>query len=801
MSATEESHAETETSSYAPANNRLLITHEGLLDPSMLVRTEGYMYKKGGAVNSRGGLRNWKKRWFVIETVDFFGTQGFELQYFSAPNGKLKGKVGLSDVELFVETKSTNKKVKYEFQILLQNGGVLELSCDTAEEREEWIDTLNMIIAYMHKILTSSAMTLDGYDPLYEDDAETYRLGEEIASNCQAFGPGLFGSEAGQMAQFVVQIHDLTGNQVTKGGMPITATISNADCLYYLRIQDNDDGSYLAQYTLGSHGSYDLSIKINDEHHIFGSPFHIEILPSRTIPKFCVASGQALQQIRVREIETFTITAKDGFGNSKTRGGDPFEVGVMGPAQLRSLTDNGDGTYTCEIEASNPAGVSYVAASSLMILVTLQGKHILGSPFKPTILDDPYSGGRGGALSPLGGAAAAPYARSITAEEAALMSSNNSAQSSRRGYGIGGGLDAAVGAGGSVALSASGASTPVKGGAAGSVASSSPFSMSHLSTSQSGGPPRSPAVPAAATNSQFNTSLNASRQQQQQQALSQSAGGAAGGGALSRLEKARQRALLAKGAAGDAVPMNSTQQRGSVMPSTSTAPAAAPAGSYNPQQQQQQWSAASQATIPAPSAPPARFNASASAGGGLNATAPVGAGGSRLSQLAARSQANLNVMKKTAAGIPLNEQEYASGNIVPRVVDLPAVLASLRAGLGNSHAPVNTSADEQRVWDAVHRSFLNQDVINMLINHTDVLKGLFDLFSDCLEGVHIIKMTTSSAGTGGVYRLLEHYDVIPALVTKIEVKTLFSLVAHSQVLHFFDGCIATELISFNNREI
>lgn len=157
---------------------------------------------------------------------------------------------------------------------------------------------------------------------------------------------------------------------------------------------------------------------------------------------------------------------------------------------------------------------------------------------------------------------------------------------------------------------------------------------------------------------------------------------------------------------------------------------------------------------------------------------------------------------------------------MPRVVDLPAVLASLRAGLGNSHAPVNTSADEQRVWDAVHRSFLNQDVslihnqsmqfnlnaivdqvINMLINHTDVLKGLFDLFSDCLEGVHIIKMTTSSAGTGGVYRLLEHYDVIPALVTKIEVKTLFSLVAHSQVLHFFDGCIATELISFNNREI
>ncbi len=53
------------------------------------------------------------------------------------------------------------------------------------------------------------------------------------------------------MTQFVIQIHDLLGQQVTKGGMPITATITNNDCLYYLRILDNEDGTYLAQYTLG----------------------------------------------------------------------------------------------------------------------------------------------------------------------------------------------------------------------------------------------------------------------------------------------------------------------------------------------------------------------------------------------------------------------------------------------------------------------------------------------------------------------------------------------------------------------
>jgi len=35
------------------ANSRLLVTHEGSLDPFLLLRTEGYINKKGGAVNAR----------------------------------------------------------------------------------------------------------------------------------------------------------------------------------------------------------------------------------------------------------------------------------------------------------------------------------------------------------------------------------------------------------------------------------------------------------------------------------------------------------------------------------------------------------------------------------------------------------------------------------------------------------------------------------------------------------------------------------------------------------------------------
>ncbi len=186
------------------------------------------------------------------------------------------------------------------------------------------------------------------------------------------------------------------GQQVTRGGMPITATLSNADCLYYIRVIDNDDGTYFCQYVLGRAGQYHLTIRLNDEHDIFGSPFNVEILPSRTMARFCVAEGEALHSIVANETQTFTITAMDGFGNKKNNGGDPFEVGVMGPAELKALSDNNDGTYTCTIAAHSPAAASYVTSSSLMVIITLHGKAIQGSPFKPIITEDLrslYAGG------------------------------------------------------------------------------------------------------------------------------------------------------------------------------------------------------------------------------------------------------------------------------------------------------------------------------------------------------------------------------------------------------------------------
>jgi hypothetical protein len=122
----------------------------------ILKRTEGYLFKKGGAVNKGlGGRRNWLKRWFVLEKSVNSRTRrdNYTLHYFESQKGKQKGSVDLDGTEVFCERKPqhTNKNVKYEFQIQLQNGSVLQLSSDDYQERDEWIESLNYAITSMRK--------------------------------------------------------------------------------------------------------------------------------------------------------------------------------------------------------------------------------------------------------------------------------------------------------------------------------------------------------------------------------------------------------------------------------------------------------------------------------------------------------------------------------------------------------------------------------------------------------------------------------------------------------------------------
>ena len=138
---------------------------------------------------------------------------------------------------------------------------------------------------------------------------------------------------------------------------------------------------------------------LNDEFHIYGSPFTVLVSPSTAHAASCTAHGEGLSSAAPGQTADLIITSRDFFGNARDVGGDPFEVALAGPAVLRQLLDNNDGTYTCTYEVTaSPEALTELAAVAgselgaqpavsgvLQIFCTMAGLPIQGSPFSPVL--------------------------------------------------------------------------------------------------------------------------------------------------------------------------------------------------------------------------------------------------------------------------------------------------------------------------------------------------------------------------------------------------------------------------------
>ena len=80
---------------------------------------------------------------------------------------------------------------------------------------------------------------------------------------------------------------------------------------------------YACSYCVCS-GMFQLSIKLNGDHHVFGSPFTVQVEPAPCVAVASTPRAAKAYRGAAGEIMTFTIVAKDAFGNA-TEGGDLFE--------------------------------------------------------------------------------------------------------------------------------------------------------------------------------------------------------------------------------------------------------------------------------------------------------------------------------------------------------------------------------------------------------------------------------------------------------------------------------------------
>jgi hypothetical protein len=638
------------------------------------------------------------------------------------------------------------------------------------------------------------SFSISGYDPTYEDEEECYLIGEEIGKKCKAFGPGLVGAEAGHKTHFLIQVNDLEGQAMTEGGMPITATISDEQRLYYIRIIDNQDGTYSGYYAIGHPGAYDLHIKLNDEHDIEGSPFPIEILPSRTLAENCIAVGENIHACYPGVSSSFIIYSKDVYGNSKQKGGDPFEVSIVGPATLQSLVDNGDGSYTCCFEARSASDLGYFAPSSLLMSITLYGKHISGSPYHPTILSQPPP-----SIIP---AIPPPTDEDL---EGDMPSINNSIKE--------------------IAISEEKALNE---------ASSRGLTMAEISSEAEASATRKsspPRITAQKRNSILTKEIAKIEE--------------SSGAPLSRLERARQRALMARKltethpqflttatesptAASTSTPFadRSTSQsqltgdsavrgvrRASVMrsdidpitglPINMKKGAAAASSISQPQSTikgeddsksgSQNWNITDaelskllnpQPLITAASTASANRDASQTRRASIQRTdidpitgLPIKPKAKASSSANQPASSNQETSKSANDGLADAISLVSSSGVLSKP-DIDAVISSFTSGMSGSIPP--GSGDEERVmWEYTDRALLSSDVVTRLVSSLPMLKSSFELMSTIVEGTAILKLTNAS-NSSGAFRLLEEFDVVPTYLSMREVKKAFSLILAAQ---------------------
>jgi filamin len=179
------------------------------------------------------------------------------------------------------------------------------------------------------------------------------------ASKSQAYGPGLQGGATKEPTHFTIVANNKKGDPVGSGGDRFDVKITDP---YGTEIKsevvDNKDGTYNVNYKPADVGNHTISVQ-HEGKNVADSPYHVKIDTSSSgpDPSQSQAYGPGLNGAVGGEPAHFTIQARNKAGEKLTRGGDAFDVEVLGPDESPvdvKIVDNRDGTYGVTYHPEDP---------------------------------------------------------------------------------------------------------------------------------------------------------------------------------------------------------------------------------------------------------------------------------------------------------------------------------------------------------------------------------------------------------------------------------------------------------------
>ena len=225
------------------------------------------------------------------------------------------------------------------------------------------------------------------------------------ARYCRLTGDGLRVARAGDEGCFMVHARDKHGNPMAGGEVDDDGSAFEVKLKYLSSVGGGADddaaaakqqrrvtalltaiqgsvsrsapGEYRARFTATRAGVYELRVFCRGTL-LYGCPFEVVVHAGPTHPGSCmrlyVVDPVATISAIAGTASSFTLAARDFYGNARREGGDALVAGLSGPSKQRcEVCDNDDGSYT----------VSYrqEVAGDYALSVMLRNEHVLGSPF------------------------------------------------------------------------------------------------------------------------------------------------------------------------------------------------------------------------------------------------------------------------------------------------------------------------------------------------------------------------------------------------------------------------------------
>ena len=221
------------------------------------------------------------------------------------------------------------------------------------------------------------SVTLDGEHLPGSPFLVTIREGGADPGMSTVTGEGLLDCQVGQDRHFLVEAVDKFGNRVSHGGDTF-ATKLDGPVPEKVHLIDMDDGTYAGTFMCRWAGHFEFTVILNGSH-VADSPFPLYVRPGPTMAQNCECTLLKMPMSRLVAVAgvpcSFSIFAKDKFGNQRDEGGDEFMVKARGPGDIvmAVISDNKDGSYLAEFTCAKDG--------DYFIDVKLERMDIQQSPF------------------------------------------------------------------------------------------------------------------------------------------------------------------------------------------------------------------------------------------------------------------------------------------------------------------------------------------------------------------------------------------------------------------------------------